>query len=186
MIYLIRHGEDDENYIGGWSDKDLTVDGINQVNKTVKYIVDNNLEINNIITSDIKRAETTASIISKQLDINYISDSSLRELNKGDLNGLDKNLSYEKYSEYIDGKVTIETKYPNGESMMDLYNRVKDLYKKISKKDKLLIVTHRGVINMLYFILNNRLPDINKTQFNVTHASLHELDYKSKMIRRIK
>ena len=31
MIYLIRHGLDDEKYIGGWSDVDLTIVGRKQV-----------------------------------------------------------------------------------------------------------------------------------------------------------
>ena len=32
MIYLMRHGQDDENYIGGWSDVSLIPEGIVQVN----------------------------------------------------------------------------------------------------------------------------------------------------------
>ena len=28
MIYLMRHGQDDENYIGGWSDVSLLSEGI--------------------------------------------------------------------------------------------------------------------------------------------------------------
>ena len=31
MIYLLRHGLDDESKIGGWSDVSLTEDGIKQV-----------------------------------------------------------------------------------------------------------------------------------------------------------
>ena len=57
MIYLLRHGLDDESFIGGWSDVDLISAGIKQVENTRDYIVDNKLLINNIISSDIKRAK---------------------------------------------------------------------------------------------------------------------------------
>ena len=33
MIYLLRHGLDDENYIGGYSDVKLIPEGIEQVKK---------------------------------------------------------------------------------------------------------------------------------------------------------
>ena len=47
MIYLIRHGLDDENYIGGWSDVDLIDKGVKQVQDSIKFIVDKSLIINN-------------------------------------------------------------------------------------------------------------------------------------------
>lgn len=38
MIYLLRHGLDDENYIGGWSDISLTEEGIKQVQYATKFL----------------------------------------------------------------------------------------------------------------------------------------------------
>ena len=60
MIYLIRHGLDDERYIGGWSDIDLVQEGYKQIEDATQYIVDNKLVINKIISSDIKRTRTTS------------------------------------------------------------------------------------------------------------------------------
>ena len=40
MIYLIRHGLDDEAYIGGWSDVDLISEGIEQVEETIQRDVE--------------------------------------------------------------------------------------------------------------------------------------------------
>ena len=90
MIYLVRHGLDDETFIGGWSDIDLTSDGIKQVENTRDYIVDNNLLIKNIISSDIKRAKTTSHIINEKLNVDIILDKNLRELDKGDFTGIKK------------------------------------------------------------------------------------------------
>ena len=68
--------------------------------------------------------------------------------------------------------------------MLDLYKRIERLLPWILKQDKTLIITHRGVINMLYYILKNIELDMNKTQFDVTYASVHELDPVKKIIKR--
>ena len=47
MIYLMRHGMDDESKIGGWSTSLLSIEGINQVKSTLEYLKNNNIKINN-------------------------------------------------------------------------------------------------------------------------------------------
>lgn len=184
MIYLMRHGKDDENYVGGWSNIDLTKEGIQEVKEVAKYIK-NNLNINEIYSSDIKRAITTAKIVSNETNITPTYTNEFRELSKGDLAGLEVKNALEKFPSYFKN-VDIHTKYPNGESMLDLYNRMKVIIDKIIKLENALIVTHRGNINMIYYIFNNIPLDMNKTQFNVTHASIHEIDSIKRKIRRIK
>ena len=184
MIYLIRHGLDNEDYIGGWSNIDLTYEGVKQVEKTRDYIVDNNLLINNIMSSDIKRAKTTSRIINEKLNVDITLNKDLRELDKGDFTGIKKSLLSDKQLEMI-SNYDIYDRYPSGESMYDLYKRIKILLETLKDKDNTLIVTHRGVINMIYYILNEINLDMDKERFNVTHGSLHELDINKKLIRRI-
>ena len=71
--------------------------------------------------------------------------------------------------------------------MIDLYKRVRELLINgyFNDKDLSLLVTHRGFINMLYFILNDIDLSLDKEKFNVTHASVHELDIKNKRIRKL-
>ncbi len=183
MIYLLRHGLDDETYIGGWSDNDLTDKGKEQIICIAKFIKEN-ITINSMYSSDIKRAVTTTSIIANELNIKPIYTSELRELDKGYLTGLKREIAVEKYPNYINVK-DINIKYPNGESMYDLYLRISTLLEKIIKLDNSLLITHRGVINMIYFIINNRRPTMDKKLFNVEHASLHELNNSTKKIRRL-
>ena len=38
MIYFLRHGEDDESYVGGWSDVSLTNQGKEQVLEICKVL----------------------------------------------------------------------------------------------------------------------------------------------------
>lgn len=183
MIYLLRHGLDDEKYIGGWSDIDLIEEGRKQIECSRTFLEDN-IKIKKIISSDIKRAKTTTEIVNKNLILPIEFDSSLRELDKGDLTGIDKNTLDKKTKEFIKN-ITIYDKYPNGESMKEFYERIKKLIPKLKKYEDSLIVTHRGVINMLYYYLNNIMLDMNKEQFDVTHGSIHELDLDKKKIRRI-
>ncbi len=182
MIYFLRHGLDDETYVGGWSDVDLTKEGIEQVKEICTVI--GKLPISKIISSDIKRAKTTASIVSEALNIPVEYSSKFRELDKGLLTGLKVDEAFKRYPEYRIN-VKIDTKYPEGESMIDLYERVRLLLGEIEGWDEVLIVTHRGVINMVYFLTENRLPDMDKKQFDVTHASLHEYNPKERKIRKV-
>ena len=182
MIYFLRHGEDDENYVGGWSDVDLTQNGIMQVKNTCSII--RRLPITSIVSSDVKRARTTASIVGERLNLQVQYSDKFRELDKGLLTGLSREKAKEMFPMYV-GNIEIDKKYPNGESMLDLYRRIKELLKEIENWNNVLVVTHRGVINMIYFLMENRLPDNNKEQFNVTHASIHEWDQEKKKIRRI-
>lgn len=185
MIYLIRHGLDDESFIGGYSDIGLTKEGIKQVNESSLWLKENNISFNKIYTSDIKRAIESSEIINSyfNLDIEIIKD--LRELDKGILNGMDKEFARINYPDYIEVN-NINIKYPNGESMIDLYKRIKLLLDKIDKYNNSLLVTHRGVINVIYILLNNDEITMNKEKYGVTHASVHELNLKNKKIRRVK
>lgn len=184
LIYFIRHGLDDEEYIGGWSDVSLTEEGIEEIEKSSTWIQDN-LNIKMIITSDVFRAIETAQIIGEKLNLDYLEDKSLREQNKGDFNGLKKSSLNKEKLEFLKN-VTIYTIFPNGESLMDLKVRIENIMEKIlALDDDTLIVTHRGVINMIYIILNHLELNMNKEEFDVTHGSIHELDKEKRLIRRI-
>lgn len=182
MIYLIRHGLDDESKIGGWSDVSLTNEGIKQVEKAKKYIIDN-LSFEKIISSDVKRAKETSQIINKNLNKKITYTKKLREQSKGKYNGVKKS-DLDK-NDYFLGNIKIYDKYPEGESLLDLYYKVEKLLNSINKWDNTLLVTHRGVINMFYYLLNNEKLDMNKKRFNVDHASIHKLDLKNMTIERI-
>lgn len=183
MIYLLRHGLDDENYIGGYSDVSLTNEGVKQIQKAKNFIIDNNLDIRKIYSSDIRRAVETTDIINRDLNLEVIYDKGLRELDKGLLTGLEKEYAYRKFPAYKNLEI-ITKRYPNGESMIDLYERVLD-YFYYFKDDNCLMVTHRGVINMLYYDFTRTSLDMDKEKFGVTHGSIHELDIGKKYIKKI-
>lgn len=187
MIYLMRHGLDDEDYIGGHSDIGLVEEGKKEVIKSAEFIRDN-LGIKQIITSDVRRSVETSKIVLEVLkkDLPFQLDASLRELDKGVLTGRRKDSLSDGEREMLKTK-DISFRYPSGESMLDMYNRVKELLNSnyFDNKDQALIVTHRGIINMLYFILNNEELSMDKEKFSVFHGSIHELDLAKKKIKKI-
>ena len=180
---------DNEEYIGGHSDVDLTFEGIEQVKKSSLFIR-NNLDIDNIISSDIKRCVSTSKIVRgsyyKHLPIHL--DSSLRELDKGILTGRERKGLTEFEKDILrKGNSDIDFCFPGGESMRDMYTRVNHLLNSgyFLDKDSSLVVTHRGIINMMYFIFNEEKLTLDKERFNVGHASVHELDLDKRLIKRI-
>lgn len=184
MIYFIRHGLDDENYIGGWSNVHLTNIGKKQIENSANWIK-GNLNVKKIISSDILRARESAIIIGNILNIDVTYLDSLREQNKGIYNGLERKKLKQVDKAFIKN-VQVYTIYPDGESLKNLYGRICKLIDELDAfEDDTLIVTHRGVINMIYYNLLDIPLDMDKERFLVTHGSVHEYDKNKKMIRRI-
>ena len=97
MFYLLRHGLDDETYVGGWSDVSLIDEGVKQVLAASYFIKENLLPIKEVISSPILRARQTSEIITKELNIKtYSTDDLLKEQDKGLLNGLNKKIAIQE------------------------------------------------------------------------------------------
>ena len=72
MIYLVRHGLDDESFIGGYSNIGLIDVGIKQIHDVGKWILQNDFDIRKIYSSDIKRALQSARIIGEYLNLDIL------------------------------------------------------------------------------------------------------------------
>ena len=99
----------------GWLPGELSQKGIDQ-SITLKEQVDIN-QFDVVFCSDLKRAIDSANYTFIGIK-EIIQDKRLRECNYGDLNGRDSKLV--KYEEHINDK------FPNGECMIDVENRIKD------------------------------------------------------------
>lgn len=185
MIYLVRHGLDDERFIGGYSDVGLVDLGVKQIEDTGKWLRKQNFDIRKIYTSDITRAYESAEIINKYLNLIVKKSKKFREQNKGLLNGMDRVKAIELYPKYISTE-SVDMRYPEGESLVDLYIRTIDWLMDVCEYDNSLIVTHRGVINMIYYFTRGDKLDMDKNRYDVEHSSVHEFDVNKTRIRRIK
>ena len=103
-LILLRHGESQwnlENKFTGWQDVSLTSVGEKEA-VFCKSMLKNNILIDNIITSILKRATKTAHIVSEILgfDKNKIQHFwRLNERHYGALQGLSKSETAKKYGE---------------------------------------------------------------------------------------
>lgn len=180
---FIRHGKDDKNYRGGWSNQDIISEGKEQAHKLAKYLEENkeSLNIKKFVTSDLKRAITTATIANEFLDLPVELEPELREMNNGDLAGMLNDDALVKYPGLFFNTLEMNGKYPNGESPIDFYNRIKDwFYQAINiYKDtdgNIAFVTHSGVINIIYYIVKDLEWSNKEKSFKVGNCSIHILD----------
>ena len=140
MIYIVRHGQTDYNLEGRYAgriDVELNEKGIEQANIIKEEL--KNIHFDIVFSSPLKRALTTASIIT---DNEIIVDNRIIERSNGKLEGKLKT----EINDDIDFNDPNLTKY-NIENINDFRNRIYNFFDEITKyKDKnILVVTHAGV-----------------------------------------
>ena len=182
-IIFVRHGKDDNNYRGGWSKMDLIPEGIEQAKQLAKHIKENNQEyqIQRIVASDLPRTMTTARFISAELGLPIQQEWRLRETNNGDLAGMLNEEALKRYPGLFFSSLKMGEAYPNGESPNDFFNRIKmwfDEFVAIYKNtnENVLVVTHSGVINIIYHLVNGIEWNNQCHLFKAANCSIHILD----------
>ena len=155
MIYIIRHGQTDwniEHRTQGQTDIALNTNGIEQAELITQKIAD--MKIDNIISSDLKRAYMTAQIINKNFNKNIETDKRLREFCFGTLEGITR----DKITQEIWDDFNKNPKQFNAEPKEEIFNRIKrfidDIKSNIINKNT-LVVTHGGPIRMIKYYLDN-------------------------------
>ena len=75
--------------------------------------------------------------------------------------------------------MSIDEKYPGGESPIDFYNRIeKNFYEIINENNNLnniMLVTHSGVINILYHIVRKLEWSNKQKSFPIANTSIHRI-----------
>ena len=118
IIYFV-HGTTSDNaskLCSGWKDVLLSDLGREQALNLGKVSKERGDMFDVMFTSDLQRAIDSSNLAFP--DIEKIRDNRLRECNYGDLDGKHKSLVI--YEEHI------SEKFPNGESLEDVYERVND------------------------------------------------------------
>lgn len=136
-------------------------------------------KIQKIISSDLNRAKQTANIINEELKLPIEYTERLREMNNGEIAGM-LNEDVEKlYPGLYYNTLAIDEKYPGGESPIEFYNRIEKNFNEIINENKsldsIMLVTHSGVINILYYVMR-KLEWSNKQKgFPSGNASIHRI-----------
>ena len=104
-LVLLRHGESKwnlENKFTGWTDVDLTEKGEAEAKNAGELINNENINIDLVFTSVLKRAINTMNICLSNMDHNnpqIFQDWRLNERHYGSLQGLNKSETAEKYGD---------------------------------------------------------------------------------------
>ena len=88
-IYVVSHTESEHHLndlVGGWYDSVLTKKGISDAN-AIAHLLNSEAKIDTIISSDLKRANSTAVCIAKVTNAPVIVNSALREMSFGEAEG---------------------------------------------------------------------------------------------------
>jgi phosphoserine phosphatase len=149
QIVLVRHGATDWNLQGrcqGATDRELHVVGIRQAEEIAAVLA--NEPIHAIYASGLKRAQQTASLISRPHNLPVIIEEDIRELDHGALEGLTFNEIKARYPDFLQRWRTepAEIQVPGGERLADVADRAwKGLNRIVERHpaaEKLVVVSH--------------------------------------------
>ena len=169
LLILLRHGQslwNLENRFTGITDIDLTPQGEKEAENAGLLL--KNYPVDAAYTSVLKRAINSLNIILKEIgkeDIPVIQSAALNERNYGDLQGLNKTETAQKYgdAQVLLWRRSYETAPPNGESLKNTYDRVVPYYQKeiepqLRLDKNILIVAHGNSLRALMMYLENISP----------------------------
>lgn len=162
-VYVIRHGLTELNKrkkVNGEIDEPLAPEGVKQAKAAIPLLPKS---IKHIYTSPLLRARQTGEIINSKLNRPISFPDELTEIHMGSLAGK----SWEEMDGGLDLKKqhrTVQFDYRpyGGESVKEVKKRVTEFLKKVWKKhrdNEALIITHGGIIRLLYLLEQNKVVD---------------------------
>ena len=167
ILYLIRHGKDDDNIRGGWSHHSLTEKGKQQALDLAAFLkLKNDINIHRVYSSDLPRSMETAEEIARQYGLTVIALPQFREVNNGDLAGMSNVLAAKRFPKLYWNLIEWNQAYPHGESPKAFYERILtawiDFSHSILKQNRdCILVTHGGVLQIILSFVNG-IPYNNK------------------------
>ena len=200
-LILLRHGQSQwnlENRFTGWKNVDLTQKGVEEAILAGKLMKEKNIKIDLVFSSDLKRANETAKLAISQMNLKnlydkdknliMVKDRSLNERDYGDLVGLNKDETAEKYGKeqvHI-WRRSFEIPPPGGESLKNVLERVKPYFRQnikneIENEKNVLIVAHGNSLRAIMIAINLYKPEqISKIELPTGNPFL--INYKNRKI----
>ena len=177
-LILLRHGQSKwnlENKFTGLTDVDLTEAGIKEAINAGKLLKKLSINIDKIYSSELKRANDTAKITMKEVDLSNLykknelimtRDQALNERDYGNLVGLNKADTIKKYGKeqvHI-WRRSFDIPPPGGESLKDVFQRVEIYFNATIKKDikankNILVVAHGNSLRAMLICLKIYKPE---------------------------
>ena len=192
-ILLIRHGQSEWNKLNlftGFKNVELTEQGVHEAKKASENFKELGVKFDLVYTSLLSRAQKTAKIILEGLDqLEYltnnhkiIEDSALNERDYGDLTGLDKKETADKYGEeqVYKWRRGYSDRPPAGESLEDVVLRVRNYFESeilpqihSSSNNNILIAAHGNSLRALLLVMDvYQINEINSVELS-TGVPIH-------------
>ncbi|CAB1223029.1 histidine phosphatase family protein [Acinetobacter bouvetii] len=174
-IDLLRHGETELSHtLRGSTDDALTELGLQQMRQTVDQSLKQNLlskPWDIVFSSPLQRCALFANEIAHNLNLELILDRNLQEMHFGDWEAISTQVIYDTQPELLAQFWETPTQFnpPNAETMQQFHARINQamqqihLYMQQNQFQRVLVVTHGGVIKLLKCLaLKQPLDDILK------------------------
>ena len=192
-ILLIRHGQSEWNKLNlftGFKNVDLTQQGVEEAIKASENFKELGIKFDLVYTSVLSRAQKTSEIILKELgqheDLKkkskIIEHIALNERDYGDLTGLDKKETADKYGDEQVHKWRrgYSDRPPGGESLEDVVSRVKSYYDSeilpqihSELNSNILIAAHGNSLRALLLVMKvYKIEEINSVELS-TGVPIH-------------
>lgn len=154
-LLVIRHGQSEADLLGrheGRADYALTDLGVKQAQLLAEWVT-SKFPPDYIVSSTLRRASTTAEILSVASGVAVKYEEALMEFNNGLIAGLTHEEARMKYPMPEGGKKPHESYYEQ-ETMIEFRSRAETILSRIiheyPKDKRVAIISHGGMINMLF------------------------------------
>jgi len=188
-LALVRHGQSEynlKNLFTGWLDVPLTELGEDEAKKAALSLKERRFHPDLCFTSALVRAQRTLDIILNQLgigvDMTVYRDQALNERDYGDLAGLNKAETAEKYgAEQVHiWRRSFDVAPPGGESLKDTADRTLPFFRQqilplLKSGKNVLVVAHGNSLRSIVMELEKLSPEeILKRELKTGEALFYE------------
>ncbi len=180
-VVLMRHGQSQwnlENRFTGFHNVELSPQGVSEAKLSGQNLAKAGINFDIVYTSTLKRAYNTAEIALNEagqgdLVAGMVKSDDMRERDYGDLTGLNKDETKEKYGadQVLIWRRSYDVQPPGGESLKDVVeNRVRPYFESTIKPQmdagkNILVAAHGNSLRALLIILGENTPEnINETE----------------------
>lgn len=188
QLIIFRHGQSIwnlENKFTGWVDVELSAKGVEEAKQAGLKL--DGFTFDYAYASDLKRAQNTLTLAldsAGHRPITATYDKALNERMYGDLQGLNKDETAQKYgSEQVKiWRRSFDVPPPNGESLKDTANRVipyfeAEIIPKLKAGKNVVIAAHGNSLRALIMYLEKMSPEqILEFEIGTAQPRLYELD----------
>lgn len=180
-LILVRHAITNDNIDGNLSghiDSQISELGQVQILKLREFLKDEKIDV--IYTTTSSRTKLTVEDLANIRNLKIHQCEEFKEINFGDFEGVSFDIIKKNYLEEFNKMIELgyEYRYPNGESLIDSYNRVcKQIDNIISmnKNESILICAHAGTIRNIISYLIGRTHEYH-WNFKIDNASISIID----------